>query len=454
MQRNKFSVLVSLLILLVAVSPVLATSTPVETTTPQQDGENVIVIPEGEAVKLGLATDLSNLIPAPGLDIAQAAQLAVDQYNEAGGLMGFEVELDIQDDLCTGEGATSVANLFAADENLVAVVGHVCSGASIPASNIYEDARIPMVSPSSTAGSFTARGLEVANRVAFNDNVQGVVAARYIMNELGAENIAVLHDNSSYGEGLATTVSETFQEMGGGVLTFDVIDPEEQDYRSVLTVIAEDQPDVLYFGGYESQGALIAEQMREVGLEDTIFFSDDGVYTQNFLELAGDFAEGTFVTFGQQQGDPAANEEFDAAYEEAFGSAPDELGPFHAQSYDAANVLLNALESVAMVNDEGSLVVDREALISAVRMTAGYEGLSGTITCDENGDCGSGLITVFVAEDGEWVEVEVPEELQVTPAADMEDMGDDMEDMDEMSDDEMSDDMDEMSDDEMEEAAE
>lgn len=423
MQRNKLSVLISILVLLVAVTPVLATSTTTDVSRIQQEGEeNLVVIPAGEAVKLGLATDLSNVIPAPGLDIAQAAQLAVDQYNEAGGLMGFTVELDIQDDLCTGEGATSVANLFAADPNLVGVVGHVCSGASIPASNIYEDARIPMVSPSSTAGSFTARDLDVTNRVAFNDNVQGVVAANYIFVELGAETMAILHDNSSYGEGLATTVADEFEALEGTVTTFDVIDPEEQDYRSVLTVIAEDAPDVLYFGGYESQAALIAEQMREVGLEDTIFFSDDGVYTQNFLELAGDFAEGTFVTFGLQLGDEEANAAFDEAYEEAFDAAPDELGPFHAQSYDAANVLLAALESVAMVDDEGNLVIDREAYIEAVRATSEFEGLSGTITCDEAGDCGSALITVFVAEDGEWVELEVPAELQVFQFEEMGDM--------------------------------
>ena len=432
MHRRKLSLLVAIVVLLVAVNPIFAANQPSASPQTNQD-DNLVIIEPGDTVKIGLATDLSNLIPAPGLDIAQAGQLAVDLYNEEmGGLLGFEVELDVQDDLCTGEGATSVANLFAADPALVAVVGHVCSGASIPASNIYEDARIPMVSPSSTAGSFTARDLDVANRVAFNDNVQGVVAASYIYGELGAETIAVLHDNSSYGEGLATTVAETFEVLGGEVLAFDVIDPEEQDYRSVLTVLTEDAPDVLYFGGYESQGALLAEQSLEVGLEDTIFFSDDGVYTQTFLELAGDFAEGTFVTFGLQLGDEEANEIFDALYEEAFGAAPDELGPFHAQSFDAAAIILEALEAVAELDDDGNLVIDREALIEAVRATEDFEGLSGNITCDDNGDCGAALIAVFVAEEGEWVELEVPAELQVFDFG-MDDMMDDMDDMEEES---------------------
>jgi branched-chain amino acid transport system substrate-binding protein len=395
-----------MLVVLVAVTPVLASRVAQE--------EGVVTFAAGDSVKIGLATDLSNLIPAPGQDIANGAQLAVDEFNEAGGLQGFTVELVVEDDRCVGEDATSVANLFVSDPHIVGVVGHVCSGASIPASEVYQEARIPMVSPSSTAGAFTARGLDVANRVAFNDNIQGVVAARFIFSELGAQRIAVLHDNTSYGEGLASTVAATFEELGGEVITFEVVDPEEQDFRPVLTVLAGQEPDLIYLGGYEAQAALIVQQMAEVGLEDTIFFSDDGVYTATYLELAGDASEGTYVTFGAQVGDPEANEAFDERYEEKFGVAPDELGPFHAQAYDAATVILKALEAVATVDDAGNLSVDREALIEAVRTTEGLEGLSGLITCDENGDCGSATIAVFVAEGGEWVEVEVPEELQVS----------------------------------------
>jgi branched-chain amino acid transport system substrate-binding protein len=137
---KKFAFLALILVLAVAALPSMAQDPAVATIAP------------GETVKIGLATDLSNIIPAPGEDIANGGQLAVNQYmEEMGGLLGFEVELVIEDDRCTGEDATSVANLFASDPSIVAVVGHVCSGASIPASEIYEEARIPMVSPSSTA---------------------------------------------------------------------------------------------------------------------------------------------------------------------------------------------------------------------------------------------------------------------------------------------------------------
>lgn len=416
MQRRKLSLLTILVALLMVVSPTLASyQTPNAQPVDRQDDSTVVVIPEGETVKIGLPTDLSNIIPAFGLDIAQAAQLAVDLFNEEGGLYGFEVELVVEDDQCTGEGATAVANLFVSDPNLVAVAGHTCSGASLPASNIYEEALIPMVSPSSTAGTLTSRGLTIVNRVAFNDNVQGVVAARYIYEELEAETVVILHDGSSYGEGLATTVNNTFEELGGEVLAFEIIDPNEQDYRSLLTVIAEDAPDLIYLGGYVNQGSLLAEQILEVGMDDTIFFSDDGIFGQDFIDQAGESAEGAYATFGLQLGDEELNAEFDALYEETYGTTPDEQGPFHAQSFDSINVILSALLEVAEVDDEGNLVIDRAELVEAVRATAELEGLSGTITCDENGDCGSALITVYVVEDGEWVELEVPAELQVYP---------------------------------------
>ncbi|MFP4323534.1 MAG: branched-chain amino acid ABC transporter substrate-binding protein [Anaerolineales bacterium] len=402
---KRLSVLIVALLVLAAV---------VVPSAAQDDGEGVVVVPAGETIKLGMAVDLSNLLPAPGEDMANAANLAVMEYNEDPFIEGFEVELLVEDDRCAPEDATSVANLFAADPEIVGVVGHMCSGASIAASEIYVDARIPMVSPSSTARAFTDRGLDITFRTAFNDGVQGLVAARFIMEVVGAENVAILHDNSDYGLGLATVVQETLEEAGTTVSAFEVIDPEEQDYRSQLTVLAGESPDLIYFGGYQNQAAGIVEQMQEVGLGDAILFSADGVYTQDFLDLAGESADGTHVTFGSGLGqDEDLDAEFDAAYEEEFGVAPDELGPFHAQAYDAANVLLNAIAEVAEVDGDGNLIINREALIEAIGMTAGYQGVSGTVTCTENGDCGSIIIAVFAAEDGEWVEVEVPAELQV-----------------------------------------
>ena len=395
--------------------PASATPSP-QPPTPTEEPtarEGVVVIPPGDTVKIAVATDLSNILPAPGLDIAQGAELAVMDYmEERGGLFDFEIELVVQDDLCLEDGALAVAEEFAARGDILAVVGHVCSGASIPASEIYQEARIPMVSPSSTAGVFTARGLDVVNRTAFNDNIQGVVAARYIYQVLETRQIVVLHNQTSYGEGLATTVAETFEELGGDVLMFQAIDIEEEDYRMILRAAATQDTELIYLGGYDDEAARLVEQMNELGLDDTLFFTDDGAYTPDFLELAAENAEGVYVTFGTQSGSEDGDD-FAEHYEMVFGVDPEELGPFHEQSYDAANIILQALEEVTKIDDDGNLLIDRELLIDAIRATKGYEGQSGTISCDENGDCGSASIDVFQVIDGDWEQLEVPQELQV-----------------------------------------
>jgi len=406
MSRNKLSLLVLVMIFAIAVAPVLQA---------QEATEGVVTIAEGETIQIGFSASLSgDVIPEAGIDMQNAVQLAVNQYNEAGGLEGFQVELLVEDDQCAPDQATAIANLFSTEPRLVAVVGHMCSGATIAASEIYEEARIPMMSPSATAGAVTDRGLTVVNRTAFSDAAQGIVDARFIFETLGVTQIAVLHDNSDYGKGLAEGVAAAFEELGGELVAeTQAINPEDQDFRAVLTPLADAEPELIFFGGYGNEAALLVTQMQEVGLEDTYFFAGDGVKVESFLELAGENAEEVYVSFGAPgEFDEEAAAEFDAMYEEAYGVAPDDLGPFHAQAYDAVNAILMAVESVAEVAD-GSLTIDREALIEAVRATADYQGLSGAINCNENGDCGAGLIQVFVVEDGEFVEEEVPAEFQI-----------------------------------------
>lgn len=389
---------------LVAAMPVVA-----------QEDDAVVVIPAGETVQIGFAASLSGeVIPEAGEDMRNAAQLAVDQFNAENDIEGFAVELLAEDDQCAPEQATSVANLFTTEPNLVGVVGHMCSGATGVAAQVYDEAMIVNVSPSATNGTLTQQGYEYFSRVIGNDDAQGTVVGRYIAEELGAEVLAVVHDNSDYGKGLAETVAAIAAENGVEVLDIQAIDPAEQDYRPVLTVLAGEEPDVLYFGGYQNEAALLVTQMKEVGMEDTIFFSDDGVKIQAFIDLAGDAAEGAYVSLPTSIGvSEEANAEFDALYEEVYGLAPDDLGPFHAQAYDAANVIINAIQSVAELDEDGNLVIDRVALSEVVRATTDYEGLSGMISCGETGECAGTVISVSIVEDGEFVDVEVPAELQV-----------------------------------------
>src|SRR5690554_6652491 len=377
-----------------------------------QDDASDVVYEPGESDRIAVVSDPTGSIAEMGLRIQQAAGIALKEVNEAGGIQGFPVEFVVEDDRCSGDEGTLVANRIASDEQIVAVLGHACSGATIAGSDVYEEARIPMMSPSATAALVTERGLEVVNRVAFRDDVQGTVDAHYMYKILGVRRIAVLHDNDSYGLGLAEVVRDTFTELGGEVVGFEGINVDDQDYRSVLTPLAASSPEAIFFGGYQQQAVLLVSQMQDVGLGDVIFFSDDGVYADVFIAGAGAAAEGVYVSFVEEaEASVEANEEFNETYREVFGDYPEQQGPFHAHSYDSAWIVFNALNEVAEVDDDGNLVVDREALIEAIRGTEEYEGLTGTLSCDEMGDCGAGSIGINLVEDGEWVAVEVPEDL-------------------------------------------
>lgn len=390
-----------------------------------QEGDNLVVVPPEGRLQLGLATSLSgDTLPEPGTDVRNAVILALNAYNEAGGLLGWEIELVIEDDQCKPELASASAEYLSQLPNLVGVVGHLCSGATNAGLPFYEEAGLPVISPSATSASLTRSGYSVFNRLIFSDAAQGVVVARYIREILGVEQIAVLHDGDSYGAGLAEILIQAFEQAGGEVVYTAAIEPavdmRRMDYSAVISAMVMARPDLVFYGGYHEEAAQLIEQIRRSGLGRNVpFFGGDGVRLEAFLDAAGPAAEGVYTSAPiATGGDPEENAAFDEAYEEFFGVAPDVLGPYHAQAYDAVQLFLQGLEAVAEVDEDGNLVVDRAALLDYIRSTQGYEGLSGIVTCDANGDCGASLIQVFRVEDGSFVEQEVPEELQINPLDD------------------------------------
>jgi branched-chain amino acid transport system substrate-binding protein len=406
MRHTKFLRFVILIALLaIAIGPVQA----------QEAGK--VVFPPGTTIKLGVATDLTNHIPEFGKDIANGAQLAVNDTNAAGGIKGFDVELIVEDDRCEGADGTTVASRMASNPEIVAVVGHICSAPTIAAAEVYEQARIPMMSPSATNALLTSQGYDVFNRVAGSDEVQGTVDAHYMYEVLGFRKIAVLHDNALYGQGLSQVVDRVFKELGGEVTSVQGIDTAAQDYRPVLTSLVAEAPEAIFFGGYEQQAVLLVPQKDDVGLQDVVFFSDDGIYGDAFITGAGDAAEGVYASFPfgvELTGDEAAAQQarqdaFLAEYKDTFGVEP--MGPYHFHAYDAAMLLMKAIDMVAVVDDSGNLVVDREELIKAVRQIKDYPGLTGILTCGSTGECGSFIIGVNQVVDGEWVRLELPQDL-------------------------------------------
>jgi len=353
----------------------------------------------GQTVKIGMGAPMTGDNASFGKDISQAAKLAI---TDAGKFNGFSFELDAQDDGGTAEGGAAVANKLVADPQIVAIAGHIFSGATKAAMPIYEAANIPMLSPSATRPDLTTTGSKVFNRVVFTDAAQGKYAAQYLYNNLKVTKLAIMHDGQSYGQGLAQVVNDQFTALGGTVVAFQAITPGESDYSATLADIASKSPQALFYGGYTAEGVVIVNQMKQSGLTGVIFFGDDGTFGQDFLDRTAANGEGAYSTSLIPPASDAKTK-FDAAYLAAYGQPAGKLSPYTWTAYDSVAVLIKDIESVAVVSG-GKLYIPRVALVAAVRGTKGYVGLSGPIACDATGECSASQPVFNIDQGGKWVE--------------------------------------------------
>ncbi len=387
---------------LIAVSLVLAAcggaAKPPDVCAENPDETVCAVIEEGSTIKIGYAGPMTGDYSAFGIDISNAGMLAVA---DAGEFEGFEFELLVEDTQGSGEGGASVANLYVSDPDVVAIAGHTFSGSTAAAIPIYNEARLPMLSPSATRADLTGGDQDVFNRIPFTDDIQGQFAAEFLYNELGVEKLAVMHDGDAYGKGVAETVRDTFESLGGEIVAFVAITPAETDYSAALTDVGANDPDAIYYGGYYPEAAVIAKDMPVAGLEDVVLFSDDGTFGETFIELAGENAEGVYAASGAPVGGPRFDE-FGQAFEDAYGDPPGAVSTFSWHGYDVVDALIQQIKSVAILGDDGSLYIPREALVDAVNNMTAYQGLTGELSCD-GGECNATGPTFLVVQDGEWV---------------------------------------------------
>jgi branched-chain amino acid transport system substrate-binding protein len=364
-----------------------------------------VEIAEGDPLTIGTALVITGANESLGLDSQWGTEVAREMRPE---IAGHTVEFNHQDDGCSAEGGTAAGTALAAEENIAAVIGTSCSSAGIPVAEILSAEGIMVVSPSNTAPSLTAPDSHEPfyARTAHNDSIQGAAMAQFACEVLGVTTAATIDDGSPYADQLAAVFAEEFPAQCDGTITIEeAVTVGDTDFSGVLANIAADSPEFLYFPIFVAEGALITQQARETdGLEDTILGGADGILTPDWLEAAGDAAEGAVLSGPDLAfaGDFYADE-FLPAYTEISGEETT-ISVFHAHAFDAYNMLADAMEEVAF-EDGGTTYIPRTALRDAFMATSGHEGITGSLTCDENGDCADARISVSEVQNGEFVRI-------------------------------------------------
>jgi branched-chain amino acid transport system substrate-binding protein len=360
---------------------------------------------EVKTIKIGIGAPLTAGAVALGKGMERGANLAISQANEsdavkAAGIKFVAVSGDDQGDPKTG---VTVANTFASDPALLGVMGHLNSGVSIPASKVYSDKKIVMISPASTNPALTAQGLTNVFRVCTTDAVQGPAGADYAFKLMGFKTAYVVDDSTPYGEGLAAEFAKQFTANGGTVVGTAKTSDKDTDFNALVTKMKATSPAVIYYGGIYNAGALLSKQAKDAGMTAPLM-GGDGLYDQAFIDLAGAAAaEGDLCTsVGLPIADLPAGKEFTAAYEAKFPGEP--IAAYDAYAYDATNVIINAIvkatSSVGVAKIVGS--EGRTAVIANVAATKDPSAITGEISFDSKGDTLNKAITLYVVSGGKW----------------------------------------------------
>jgi branched-chain amino acid transport system substrate-binding protein len=369
-----------------------------------------VLIGAGEPVQIRTLQAISGPVEFLGTDQNRGTELAVEDY---GDIKGHAVDLGtFEDDLCNAEGGAAGAQAIVAQEGVLGVIGTTCSGAAAAASPIITGAGMVLISGSNTSPSLTSDLQGNANenyqpgyyRTAHNDLFQGAAAAQYAYEALGFTTAAAIHDGDPYTQGLAQSFADAFEEFGGTVTAFTAVNKGDTDMVPVLTEVAQGSPEVIYFPIFQPEGDFIAQQVRGVsGLENVQLFGADGLLIGGeggFMALPeseGMYFSGPNLDFDSTGYTGVAYSDLKARYEADYGESP--LAAFHAHTYDATMMLLSSIEAVAVEGPGGELWVDRQALRDQLTSTSGFPGMTGSLTCDAFGDCGSQAIAIFRHDD-------------------------------------------------------
>jgi len=414
--------LITVLSFIMVASMLLAACQP-QTTFECTDAIGCVDIAPDEPIHIAYMLTISGATAFLGEDSKGAIEIAID--DRGGKLLDHDILLTGEDSLCSAEGGQTAATKIAADPTILGVIGTNCSSAMTAAMDTVSTAGLVILSPSNTAPALTIEGQTYKPgyfRICHTDLFQGAVAAEFAYNELGARTAATIHDGSPYADQLQEVMAKRFVELGGEITFQGAVNVGDTDMRTILTSVAADSPDVLYFPIFEPEGPFIVAQSSEIaGLEDTILIGADGLLADSFPENSGPNAVGMYLSGPYVSGTPY--DDFLAKWDAKFGGVPP--SGFHAFAYDGTNVLLDAIEKVAIVDADGTIHVGRQALRDAIKATTDYTGLTGKLDCSDRdfgeigiskGDCATGeALGIFKISEKEVNEGQWPPEVVYTP---------------------------------------
>lgn len=360
------------------------------------DAEGCVSVENGGSIKIASLLTMTGADSVYGIDAVRGVEIAIADKKQ---VFGHSVQLVKADDLCTEDGGRQGAAVLAVDPQIVGVIGTTCSSASVPAAEILTKAHMVLLSPSSTAPSLTDPALHQAGflRSIYNDKAQGKAVAEFAFNVLGTRRMITVHDGTAYPKQLQQEACDDFQRLGGEcILQFDL--SSGTNVGPALRLAAAKDPDVIYFPLYTEDGVAVMSAIQDAGLSNPALISSDGLLSKDFLEKAGAATEGMYMS---GPAEVRESTDFVGKYKARYGEDP--IASYHLQAYDAAMMLFNAIEKVAVPASSGSnsISIPRSALRQALYATRGMQGLSGPINCSPNGDCAAANIEIFqVIEQG------------------------------------------------------
>lgn len=341
-------------------------------------------------ITIAVAGPITGQSAAIGEQMKKGLEQAVADVNAAGGVLGQKLKVVVGDDACDPKQAVAVANQLAR-AGVKFVAGHFCSGSSIPASQVYAEEGILQITPGSTNPRLTEQGLKNVFRVCGRDDQQGQIAGKYLAVNFKGKNIAILHDKSAGGKGLADETQKTMHAIGVKESLYEAFNAGEKDYSALVSKLKQANIDAIYVGGYHTEAGLIARQIREQGMKATIV-GGDALMTNEYWAITGAAGEGTMMTFGP---DPRAKAESKAVVER-FRKTGYEPEGYTLYTYAALQIWVDTVKAVGST-DPGKLA-------DAMRKTS-YDTVLGNIRFDAKGDLTTPAYVMYRWANGQYAEV-------------------------------------------------